>query len=96
MKKLNSQIEFFFKEFGQDVIMKGNQKRVIIADANAKPSFYDDKFIRADETIDTGTLLEYQNAKWMVVSQIVIDKNTYRAKIRRADWQISFYIQSVL
>ena len=96
MKKMNGQIDFFLKEFGQDVLLNGNSKKVIISDATTKPNYYDEKFIRTDVTYDTGTLFEYQNEKWMVISQIIADKNTFKAKIRRADWKISFYIQNVL
>lgn len=96
MKKLNGQIDFFFHEFGKEIIIKGNRTKVIISDATTKPSYYDDKYIRTDMPFDTGTILEYQNEKWLVISQIVADKNTYKAKIRKANWQISFYIQSVL
>lgn len=96
MKKLNNQIDFFLNEFGRDIIMKGNAKKVILSDASTKPSFFDDKYIRMKEAYGTGNILEYQSAKWMVVSQVVADNNTYKAKIRRADWQISFYIQNVI
>lgn len=96
MKQLNKQFDFFIKEFGQDIMLTGNARLAIISDASSNPDFLDDKFIRTTETFDTGNVLEYQNEKWMVVSQIVKDKNTYRAKIRRADWQIKYYIGNTL
>ncbi len=96
MKKLNNQIDFFTNEFGKEIHIKGNTQKGILSDASAKPSFFDDKYLRMKEAYDTGTLMEYQSAKWMVISQVVADNNTYKAKIRRADWQIKFYIQNVL
>lgn len=96
MKKLNHQINFFTDEFGKEICIKGSTKKAILSDASTKPRFFDDKYIRMKEFYETGTLLEYQNVKWMVISQVVADKNTYKAKIRRADWEIKFYIQSVL
>lgn len=96
MKQLNKQFDFFIQELGQEVILKGNAKKAIISDRSNNPDFFDDKYIRTVETFDTGNVLEYQNEKWMVVSQIVRDRNTYRAKIRRADWQIKFYIGNML
>lgn len=96
MKKLNNQIDFFTDEFGKEIYIKGNTKKVILSDASTKPSYFDDKYIRMKESYDTGTLLEYQNVIWMVISQVVADKNTYKAKIRRADWQIKFYVQNIL
>jgi hypothetical protein len=96
MKQLNKQFDFFIKEFGQHIMLTGNARLAIISDASSNPDFLDDKFIRTAETFDTGNVLEYQNEKWIVVSQIVKDKNTYRAKIRRADWQIKYYIGNTL
>lgn len=96
MKQLNKQWDFFLKEFGQDIILTGNERKAIISDAGSKPDFFDDKFIRTAETFETGNVLEYQNEKWMVISQIVKNKNTFRAKIRRADWQIKYYIGDTL
>ncbi len=96
MKKLNQQIDFFTDEFGKEINIKGITKKAILSDASTKPSYFDDKYIRMKEAYESGTLLEYQNVKWMVISQVVADKNTYKAKIRRADWQIKFYIQNIL
>lgn len=96
MKKLNKQIDFFTDEFGKEINIKGSTKKAILSDASTKPSYFDDKYIRMKEAYESGTLLEYQNVKWMVISQVVADKNTYKAKIRRADWQIKFYIQNIL
>lgn len=96
MKKLRQQIDFFTDEFGKEIYIKGSTKKAILSDASSKPSFFDDKYIRMKEAYETGTLLEYQNVKWMVISQVVADSNTYKAKIRRADWQIKFYVQNVL
>ena len=79
MKKLNNQIDFFTDEFGKEIYIKGNTKKVILSDASTKPSYFDDKYIRMKEAYDTGTLLEYQNVIWMVISQVVADKNTYKA-----------------
>lgn len=96
MKQLNKQFDFFIKEFGQDIVLTGKSRKAIVSDASSNPDFLDDKFIRTTETFATGNILEYQNEKWMVVSQIVKDKNTYRAKMRRTDWQIKYYIGSTL
>lgn len=96
MKQLNKQLDFFIKEFGQDIVLTGKARKAIVSDASSNPDFLDDKFIRTTEAFTTGNVLEYQNEKWMVVSQIVKDRNTYRAKMRRTDWQIKFYIGSAL
>jgi hypothetical protein len=96
MRRLNNQIDFFVNEFGKDIQIYGSTKKGILSDASSNPSFYDDKYLIMKESYDTGTLLEYQNVKWMVISQVVVDANTYKAKIRRADWQIKLYVQNVL
>lgn len=96
MKQINSQLDFFYNEFGETIYLGGNSKQALISDAVTNQNYCDDKFIRSKEKWNCGTLLEYKNHIWMIVSQINEMKMEYRARIRRTDWNIKFYVGSVL
>lgn len=96
MKRINRQSDFFYNEFGETISQGGNPKKVLISDAVTNQNYNDDKFIRSREKWNSGTLLEYKNQIWMIVSQINEMKSEYRARVRRTDWNIHFYISNVL
>jgi len=72
------------------------QNTAIISDAREKPSYYDDKYIRTDEQLQTGDIIEYQNKKWFVISQEDKNEKSFRAKMRRSNYKIKVVLDEVL
>ncbi len=96
MKKIGNYIEFLLREKGEDLLHNGNIRRAIISNSRDYSSFYYDKFLRTDFEIYTGDLIEYQNNKWLITSEINQDAGTYRGRMRRCNYRIRMVINEVL
>ena len=96
MNKIDELWDFFKFEKGESITIKGVQNTAIISNASEKPSYYDDKYIRTDELLETGDKIEYQNKKWFVISQGVKSKNSFKAKMRRSNHIVKVVLDEVL
>lgn len=81
-------------EKGEDILINNVKKRAIISNTRQKVSFYDDKFIRVskDTELKTGDLVDYQNKKWLIISEIEEGKKSCKGKIRKASFAIKFIL----
>lgn len=95
-KRINRQLSFFLDEFGETVLMGGEEKIALVRDVQDKMHYYDDKIIRTPFPIQTGDLVVYQNNKWLVISEVDRDKKSYRARIRKVNYHINFVLNGDL
>lgn len=96
MNKIDKQWDFFKFEKGESIIINATQTTAIISDATDKPSYYDDKYIRTDVSLKTGDIIEYQNNKWIVISQEDKNEKSYKAKMRRSNYKVKVVLDEVL
>lgn len=96
MNKIDKLWDFFKFEKGESITINGVQNSAIISDASEKPSYYDDKYIRTDEQLETGDVIEYQNKKWFVISQEDKNEKSYKAKMRRSNYKVKVVLDEVL
>lgn len=96
MNKIDKQWDFFKFEKGESITINATQTTAIISDATDKPSYYDDKYIRTDVSLKTGDIIEYQNNKWIVISQEDKNEKSYKAKMRRSNYKVKVVLDEVL
>lgn len=96
MNKIDKLWNFFKFEKGEDIKINGVQNTAIISDASDKPSYYDDKYIRSDEKLQTGDVIGYQNKRWFVISQEDKNEKSYKAKMRRSNYKVKVVLDEVL
>lgn len=90
MQDIDEMIDFFLYEKGEDIKINGVEQIAIIMDAAEKLTYYDDKIIRCKCQIKTGDIVEYNNLKYIIISQIDKEENSFRARIRKCSYRIAF------
>lgn len=90
MNKIDDMIDFFLYEKGESIKINGTGEVALIMDAADKLTYYDDKIIRCKCQIRTGDIVEYNNLKYMIISQIDREENSYRARMRKCSCRIAF------
>lgn len=90
MKDIDEMIDFFLYEKGESIKVNGAGQTALIIDAVDKLTYYDDKIIRCKYHIKTGDIVEYNNLKYIIISQIDKEENSYRARIRQCSYRIAF------
>lgn len=76
--------------------VNGIDKKALILNIQDKINYEDDKIIIADFPIKTGDIVEYQNLKWFVISQIDTNINTLKARLRKVEQSFKIYVNNVL
>ena len=87
---VDEMIDFFLFEKGEDAVVNGIIQKALLFDVAEKPDYYDDKIIQCKYCIRTGDIVEYNNLKYMVISQINKEENSYRARIRKCSYRVAF------
>ncbi|OCZ53378.1 Ig-like domain-containing protein, partial [Dehalobacter sp. TeCB1] len=90
MQDIDEMIDFFLYEKGESIKVNGAEQIALIIDAVDKPTYYDDKIIRCKCQIKTGDIVEYNNLKYILISQIDKEENSYRARIRKCSYRVAF------
>ena len=90
MQDIDEMIDFFLYEKGEGIKVNGAEKIALIIDAVEKLTYYDDKIIRCKCQIKTGDIVEYNNLKYIIISQIDKEENSFRARIRKCSYKIAF------
>ncbi len=90
MQDIDEMIDFFLYEKGESIKVNGVEQIALIVDAVEKLTYYDDKIIRCKCQIKTGDIVEYNNLKYIIISQIDKEENSYRARIRKCSYRVAF------
>ncbi|HZK70995.1 MAG TPA: hypothetical protein VFD03_05675, partial [Clostridia bacterium] len=90
MKDIDEMMDFFLYEKGESILVNGVEQIALIIDAVDKLTYYDDKIIRCKCQVKTGDIIEYNNLKYIIISQIDKNVNSYKAKIRKCNYSIAF------
>ncbi len=90
MQDIDGMIDFFLLEKGEIIMVNGTEQLALIIDAVDKLTYYDDKIIRCKGQILTGDIVEYNGFKYLVISQIDKNEQTFRARIRECSYEIAF------
>ena len=90
MKDIDEMIDFFLYEKGENIKVNGAEQIALIIDAVEKLTYYDDKIIRCKCQIKTGDIVEYNNLKYIIISQIDKEENSFRARIRKCSYMVAF------
>jgi hypothetical protein len=83
-------IDFFLYEKGENITINSTEQVALVMDAVDKLTYYDDKLIRCKYQIKTGDIVEYNNFKYIIISQIDKEENSYRARMRKCSYRIAF------
>jgi len=83
-------IDFLLFEKGKDIKVNGVSQRAIITEANEKIAQNADKYIHCKFTIQTGDIIEYDNKKYIITSQIIKSTNSYCARLEQCTYNIAF------
>ncbi len=94
MNKIDKFLPFLMLEKGEDININGVVKRAIVSTVKDRMGFVDDKFIRLNSAIKTGTMVDYQNLKWIVLSEVAESRNSYKGKIRKCNYSFKIVINN--
>ena len=89
MQDIDAMIDFFLYEKGENIKINGADQVALIIDTVDKITYYDDKIIRCKCQLKTGDMVEYNNFKYIIISQIDKEENSYRARIRKCSYKIA-------
>ncbi|MBK5242050.1 hypothetical protein [Clostridium sp.] len=90
MQDIDGMIDFFIYEKGENIKINGVMETALIIDVTEKLNYYDDKIIRGISEIKTGDIVEYNGFNYLIISQIDKEESSYRARIRKCSYKISF------
>jgi len=90
LQDIDGMIDFFLYEKGESIMINGAEQIALVMDAVDKLTYYDDKLIRCKCQIKTGDIIEYNNLKYIIISQIDKEENSYRARMRKCSYRIAF------
>src|SRR5665648_1109316 len=90
MKDIDEMMDFFLYEKGESILVNGVEQIALVIDTVEKLSYYDDKIIRCKFQVKTGDIIEYNNLKYIIISQIDKNANSYKARIRKCNYSIAF------
>ena len=89
-RTIDSMIDFFLYEMGEDIRINGEQQKALVLDAVDKINQYDDKIIHTIVEIKTGDIIQYKGLKYLITSQIDKNSNSYCARIKQCNYRIAF------
>lgn len=89
-ESVDEQMAFFLYEKGEMVRVNGGERQALIIDAMDKISYYDDKVIRSQDKLQTGDLIDYQERKHLLISQVDQNPHSYRGKMRACNNRLAF------
>jgi len=90
LQDIDSMIDFFLYEKGEGITLNGAEQVASVMDTVDKITYYDDKLIRCKCQIKTGDIVEYNNLKYIIISQIDKEENSFRARMRKCSYRIAF------
>lgn len=74
----------------EQVTINNVETSALMEDSSDTLTFYADKYIITKYPIKTGDIVEYEDLKYLIISQIDRNKDNYRARIRQCDFNIKF------
>ena len=80
----------------KDIKVNGVDKKALILNIQDKINYEDDKIIITDFSIKTGDIVEYQNLKWFIISQVDTNISTLKARLRKVEQSFKIYINNIL
>ncbi|AIQ11368.1 Ig-like domain-containing protein [Paenibacillus durus] len=89
-RSINLMLDFFLREKGQPIHLNGVLQNVIIREAVDKIQATDEKIVRAATPIYTGDLVDYQNERYLITSEIDQNDQSYRGRMRKCNYAIAF------
>ena len=89
-RTIDEMIDFLIFEKGEDILVNGIIQKALLFDVSEKPDYYNDKIIQCKSILATGDIVEYNNLRYIITSQIEKDENSYRARIRKCSHRIAF------
>ncbi|MEA4987650.1 MAG: hypothetical protein VB095_06285 [Anaerovorax sp.] len=90
MRDIDEMLDFFLYEKGENIKINNMDETSLITDAMDKLNYYNDKLIRCKSLIKTGDKIEYKGHKYLVISQVKMNNNSYQARIRKCSDSIAF------
>ncbi|WP_054976106.1 hypothetical protein [Paenibacillus sp. A3] len=93
MRSIEPMMDFFLLEKGEPIYIHDVQQLALVRDAADKLQEIDDKMIRTAIPLHTGDLIDYRNERYMIVSQIDKNEQSYRGRMRKCNFKIAFNFQ---
>ncbi len=91
--KVDDFLDFLLFEKGTDITLNSIPERVVITDAEKNTDYYiDDKNVRLKSPVNTGSIVDFQDVKWLVMSQVKATSISHEAKIRKCNHITKFIL----
>jgi len=93
-------MDFLLYEKGETFLLNNVTQRSLFVEATDKISFYDDIILTSKISFETGSVVNYQNFNWLIISQVQnnedIDTSIYRARIRKCNYNVNFNFDGLI
>lgn len=89
-KEIDDMIDFLLFEKGVNIKANCISEKALILDATDKINQDADKFVHCKFEIKTGDIIEFNERKHIITSQIIKNSNSYCAKLKQCTYNIAF------
>jgi hypothetical protein len=89
-RSIETMMDFFLREKGELIHINGVQQIALVRDAVDKIQTADEKLVRATTPLHTGDFIDYRNDRYIIMSQIDHNQQSYRSRIRKCNYSIAF------
>lgn len=89
-RSIEDRFDFFLRQYGESIQWNEETQMAIVKDASDSPNPRDDKMIRTKASIQTGDLIDYQDQRYLIISQIDHNIHSNRSRMRKCNFSIAF------
>ncbi|MCU6792406.1 Ig-like domain-containing protein [Paenibacillus sp. WQ 127069] len=89
-RSIETMMDFFLREKGELIHINGVKQTALIRDAVDKIQLGDEKIVRAATLLHIGDFIDYRNERYLITSEIDHNKQSYRSRIRKCNYNIAF------
>lgn len=89
-RSVDEMIDFFLSEKGEAIQLNGIDEVALIQDATDKINLYDEKIVRTKVELKTGDYIDSQGSRYLIMSQIDKNPNSYRGRMRPCNYKLAF------
>ena len=95
MITLDKHFKFLEDEFNKDILINGIQAKGMLTDCSSSAAYFRDKELISSTPFGTGSIIDFQDKKWIVFTSVEIKNNYFKGRIRRADWDVNYYASNL-
>jgi hypothetical protein len=89
-RRIEKMMDFFLREMGDIIYINGVQQIALVRDAVDKILETDEKIVCAATPLQTGDFIDCRDERYLIISEIDHNDQSYRGRIRKCNYSIAF------